>query len=190
LSDRLTQSLPPPHIVWTMAPLWGAALEIELLDDMYHTPIVQVSKREKSVSFSEDVSELYYIPNLEDMTKEDYQATYLTESDYRRMQRESEQTLSIMRQGKYPGTTDRYFRGLEISLPQSRMERKRRTDFLVSTILQEQEGKQRHLHPQWIQNFYSRMTAPSMEVAHAMGKWDAAAAQAEEEHGEAASKRR
>jgi hypothetical protein len=165
-----------------MAPL----LEAALVDDIYHTPI-QVSKREKAVSFS-DFSELYYIPDLDDMTEEEYEATYMTESDYRRMERESKQTLSIMRRGKYPGTTDKYFRGLEISLPQSRLERKRRIDFLVSIILREQEGK-RHLHPQWIQDFYSRLTAPSMEVAHAMGKWDAEAAQAEE-HGEEASKRR
>jgi hypothetical protein len=165
-----------------MAPL----LEAALVDDIYHTPI-QVSKREKAVSFS-DFSELYYIPDLDDMTEEEYQASYLTESDYRRMERESAQTLRIMRRGKYPGTTESYFRGLEISLPQSRLERKRRIDFLVSTILQEQKV-QRVLHPQWIQNFYSRLTAPSMEVAYAMGKWDAAAAQAEED-GEAASKRR
>jgi hypothetical protein len=77
------------------------------------------------------------------------------------------------------GTTKLYFRGLEIALPQARLERKQRIEHFTSMILREQL-LERALHPQWIQNFYSRLTAPAVQAAHAMGLWDAQAVRAEE----------
>jgi hypothetical protein len=168
----------------TMAPLSIDATTLEPEIDSSLRKLSPQSDRtikrphRKAVSFS-DFSELHYVPPVDELTNEEYQATYMTEIDYERIQRESADTLKIMRKGKYPGTTKLYFRGLEIALPQARLERKQRIEHVTSMILREQL-LERALHPQWIHNFYSRLTAPAVQAAHAMGLWDAQAVRAEE----------
>lgn len=155
-----------------MAPFGGTSrMELSPENDNYDTTLSTELGR-KSVCFS-DFSELYYVPHLHDMSQEEFHATYMTNTDYQRIRRDNEETLEIMKNGNYPGTTEKYFRGLEPSL--KRKERKQLIDQVVSTFLRGQEI----FDSDWLRNYYSKLTAPAVAVASAMGAWDAEAMQAE-----------
>ena len=165
-----------------MAPLSELQLSTSPETDLYSPehfmkrPLHQVPPK-KSVSFS-DFSEMFYIPHAKDLSPEEFEATYMTEQDFERIKQENDDTLRIMRRGKYPGTTKRYFRGLEVLLPKRRTERREQIDSVVAMILKGQSEGRGSLHKRWI-HYYCSLTAPAVAVAHTMGAWDAEALQAE-----------
>jgi hypothetical protein len=124
------------------------------------------------------------------MSHEEFAATYMTDGDFLRIQRENEETLQIMKRGEYPGTTHIYFRGLEMLLPQQRRERRQHIDFAVYTVMRTQYDCRGVLTPRWIRNYYCTLTAPAVAVAYTMGVWDAEAMQAEIQADEAKGARR
>jgi hypothetical protein len=137
------------------------------LSPMKETPPRRTRKR---VAFSE-FSEMYFVPSATEMTDAEWEASYMTDSDFRRIRKEIDDTMQIMKQGQYPGTSDRYFRGLEILLPHTKTQRKQRIAIMMDAVLREQHASGK-LHPEWVQKHLRALTLPFAHAAHVMGVFD------------------
>mmetsp|Transcript_48778 Transcript_48778/g.74233 ORF Transcript_48778/g.74233 Transcript_48778/m.74233 type:complete len:181 (-) Transcript_48778:57-599(-) len=124
----------------------------------------------KRVAFS-DFSEMYFVPTAAEMSDEEWEASYMTDSDHRRIRKDINETMDLMKEGEYPGTSERYFRGLEILLPHTKIQRKQRIAFMVGAVLRQQEDSG-NLHPEWVQKYLLPLTEPFAQAAHVMGVYD------------------
>ena len=154
------------------------AKEVEREEAPPAQPPAQPPTRRRQVSFS-DFSEMYYIPHVDEMTKEEFDATYMSEEEFIAIRQENDATLRVMKRGQYPATRSMYFRGLEPLMPERRVHRKLRIHAVVSTVLdiQEHEG---NVNPEVNQNHFTALTTPCVAHAMGMGIYDAQAQLAEQ----------
>eukprot|EP00980_Cylindrotheca_fusiformis_P018221 scaffold5901_cov116-Cylindrotheca_fusiformis.AAC.14 len=131
----------------------------------------------KSVSFS-STSNIFLVPHSSEMTDEELDASFMTDEDYLRIDKENHETLELMKQRKFPVSQELYFRGLECSLSRPMKERFQRMAFVVHHVLAEQK-RSGQLSQQWIDTFRSSFTDKSAVYAHQMGIWDSEALQAD-----------
>ena len=124
----------------------------------------------KSVSFALE-AELYSIPHYSDLSKQEYDATYMTSQDYQRIHKENIATVQRMLHQDSPCNNNLSFRGLEFALPQSMSDRKQRIKFVVIHTLEEQ-FRNSVLNEEWIESMRFHYTSKSAEFAHMMGVWD------------------
>lgn len=124
----------------------------------------------KSVSFAFE-AELYFIPHHSELSKQEYDATYMTSEDYQRIHKENIETIQCMLRQDFPCNDNLFFRGLEFSLPKSMNDRKQRIKFVVVHTLEEQ-FRNRVLNEEWIEAMRFHYTSKSAEFSHMMGVWD------------------
>jgi hypothetical protein len=142
------------------------------------TPRDSRQRQQRCVTFAAE-EEIHQIPCIEELSVDEYQTLYYSESDYGRIAKENGATLRLMKKRYFPGTEKLYFRGLEGQLPKAKHESHQRILLAVEAVLQEQQFG--IIHPYWVNNFYCAYTVDAIHVAHMMGVWDAEAVKAEEE---------
>jgi len=124
----------------------------------------------KSVSFAPH-AELYLIPHFNELSDEEFDATYMSRDDYHRIDKDNVRTVQEMLHGSFPSTDEFYFRGLENSMAQALKDRKQRIKFVVYHVLQEQH-RNHVLQDEWIESMRFHFTSKSAEFAYKMGVWD------------------
>jgi hypothetical protein len=176
------ENLPPSR---RMAPLSTTA-SIDPVDEVvstcihkaHHATLRDSRQRGHRVTFAAEV-EIHEIAHIKEMSVDEWQALYYSRGDYRRIAKENNATLRLMKQRCFPGTEKLYFRGLERKLPKARHESHQRVWHAVDAVLDEQQFG--IINPYWVNNFYCAYTLAGTNVAHMMGLWDAEAMKAEEE---------
>jgi hypothetical protein len=159
-----------------MPPLHDESFFVEELLDTFQSlkiqkNIIHKKKPTRNVAFKE-YSEMYFVPSLSEMTQEERDASYLTDTDYQRIKRENYETLKIMyNENPFAITETTYFRGLEASLPNARADRKQRIQFVVQNILMAQE-RNATIDPRWVETFAQMYTMKTLEAAFRMANFD------------------
>lgn len=126
----------------------------------------------KSVRFSDRTS-VVSVPSLDDYSTEEWEASYLTCEDIKRINNETARTLETMRRGHLPDDDDEYFRGLEPKLPKYRLERNERIDLSTFAVLQTQD-LDGAIDPKWIEEVYVKnISSRSARQAYEAACWDA-----------------
>jgi hypothetical protein len=141
------------------------------------------NKVKKSVQFAE-YSELFNIPTVRELSKEEYNAVYLTRHDYKRIQCDNKRTIWMMNNGQFPDCDSQYFRGLEFGMTDYIMESKQVRTRTLHMILYAQRQHRRHHRrthqllddPEWIERVYRKHTYNSRMMASYGGAYDAKAA--------------
>ena len=146
------------------------SLSHEKLRSVSYDEDERVTVAKKTVSFAPQ-AELYLIPHYQELSDEEFEATYMSSEDFHRIDKDNVQTVQEMLQGSYPSTEELYFRGLENALPQTAKDRKQRINFVVYHVLQEQ-FQNRWLQEEWIESLQFHYTSKSAEFAYKMGVWD------------------
>ena len=138
------------------------------------TPSTRTKRREKvsekQVSFS-TYSEVYYIENSFEISEDEYVATYMTPSDYNRIEKEIDDTMRNFENGKPFPLANHHFRGLETHFKHSRKQRKQRISFIVAAVIKEQ-FRHGSLSPGWVHQYLCALTMPFAHAAHIMGIFD------------------
>lgn len=156
----------------------------EFFDAIWRTTTIEERKR---VHFSE-YCEMFRVPRTSELSDEEFEATYMTENDYCRIETDIEDSLRQMDLNiafappRRPSSSsearwcdDRAlldcFRGLESRTPLAMRMRRERIDFAVGAVLSEQRARG-WLTPEWVAENLRAWTIPFEQAAHAMGVWD------------------
>ena len=138
-------------------------------------------QKKQNVSFSE-YSEMYFVPHIDDMTDEEYYATYMSEEDFARIQKETlhdveEMTIQIQSEQKHSFEyMHENFRGLLSLSPKARISRKQRILFYQQQVFQRQQQQSvdggKGLDPEWVIQYLSPISQPFVQAAYRMATYD------------------